>query len=170
MHCRDLRTSVVLAAALLLGQAQGASPLAAPSASDDLPIQAPVKAAYRCTSAQGTVSYSQQPCASGTGGRLVQVQDDRTEAQRRQAEANMRRDQAMAQEQAQDQARQARRQADLGVHPEPANLSGKVRQVAVGQREVDRRGAPTESLKHHPRHFRAKAPRKAARSPSSVAG
>ncbi|TDP83849.1 uncharacterized protein DUF4124 [Aquabacterium commune] len=166
MHCRDLRTSVVLAAALLLGQAQGARPLSTPSASDDLPTQAPAKTAYRCTSAQGTVSYSQQPCASGTDGRLVRAQDDRTEAQRQQAEANMHRDQAMAQ----DQARQARRQADHAAHPEPANLSGKVRQVAVGQREVDRRGAPTESLKHNPRQFRAKAPRKAARSPSSASG
>ncbi|WP_290905265.1 DUF4124 domain-containing protein [Aquabacterium sp.] len=165
MHCHHLRTFVGLAAALLLGQAQGASPLAARSAlGGDPPIKAPVKAAYRCTSAQGTVSYSQQPCAAGTDGRLVQAQDDRTEAQRQQAEANMHRDQAMAH----DQARQARRQTDHAAHPEPANLSGKVRQVAVGQREVDRRGAATESLKHNPRQFRAKAPRKAARSASSA--
>ena len=157
MHIPPLRALAglsKLAAALLLSQAAGTPSLAEPNA----------QTAYRCTSAQGAVSYSQQPCGSSADGRLVNTQDDRTEAQRQQAQANARKDKALAH----DQAWQARVQADHAARQKPGDLSGKVKPVAVGQREVDRRVAPTEPLTHNPRQFRAKAPHKAARSASSA--
>lgn len=125
---------------------------------------APRGSAFRCTSAQGTVSYSQQPCAVGTDGQLLRAQDDRTEAQRREAEAVLARDKKLAKA-ADRQARRAQRHEDTDTAPdkgsEAGSLSGPVRQVTVGQPEVDRRGAQGERLRHDPRHFRAKAPRKA---------
>lgn len=157
MHIPPLRAPAglkALAAALLLIPAAATTALAAPNA----------QTTYRCTSAQGAVSYSQQPCGNGANGRLVDTQDERTEAQRLQAQANARKDKA----QAHDQAWQARLQADHAARQKPSDLSGKVKPVAVGQREVDRRGAPMEPLQHNPRQFRAKAPRKAARSASSA--
>lgn len=133
----------------------------------------PVKTAYRCTAPQGRVTYSQQPCASGTAERQLQAQDDRTEAQRQQAEEAVRRDKAMAHE----QAWQARLSADHAARQKPSDLSGKVKPVSVGQREVDRRGTPAEPLRNNPKLFRTKvarkaahtAPQKAAHSASSAA-
>lgn len=142
-----------LAAALLLGPTPSAAAQAAAATS-----------AYRCTSAQGAVSYSQQPCGSGASSRLVDAKDERTEAQRQQALTHVQKDKALAH----DQAWQARLQADHAARQKPSDLSGKVKPVAVGQREVDRRGAPTEPLTHNPRQFRAKAARKAARSASAA--
>lgn len=157
MHIPPLRALAglsKLATALLLSQTAGTLAVAATS----------TQSAYRCVTAQGAVSYSQQPCPISTEERLVNAQDDRTEAQRQQAQANVQRDKAMAH----DHARQARLHTDRATQHMPSDLSGKVRQVAVGQREVDRRGLSTESLKHNPRQFRAKAPRKAAGSAAST--
>ncbi len=160
MHTPPLRAPAgltALVAALLLSQAAATLASAAPSN--------PTQKAHRCTSAQGAVSYSQQPCGDGSMGRLVDAQDERTDAQRQQAQANLRKDKALAH----DQAWQARLQADHAARQKPSDLSGKVKPVAVGQREVDRRGVPTEPLTHNPKQFRTKAPRKAARSASSAA-
>ena len=132
---------------------------------------APRGSAFRCTSAQGTVSYSQQPCAAGTNGQLLRAQDERSDAQRREAEAILARDKKLAQA-ADRQARRAQTRADTETAPDdgtqPGSLGAPVRQVAVGQREVDRRGAQGERLRHDPRHFRAKVPRKAAQAASSA--
>jgi len=125
----------------------------------------PTKSAYRCTSPQGAVSYSQQPCTAGSNGSLLEARDDRTQAQRQQAHDVALRDQALATE----QAKQGRQAAEHAAKQRPSDLSGKVRQVSVGQREVDRRGVPAEPLKHNARQFRAKAPRKVARGASAPA-
>lgn len=157
MHIPPLRALAglsKLAAALLMSQAAGMPALAEPNA----------QTAYRCTSAQGAVSYSQKPCGDNAQGRLVDTQDDRTEAQRQQAHANARKDKALAQ----DQAWHARLQADHAARQMPGDLSGKVKPVSVGQREVNRRGVPTEPLTHNRRQFRAKTPHNAARSASSA--
>jgi hypothetical protein len=132
---------------------------------------APRGSAYRCTSAQGTVSYSQQPCAADAKGQLVRAQDDRSDTQRRQGEAVLARDKKLANASAR-QTRRAKSPDDpdsgRSTGQEPGSLSGPIKQVAVGQREVDRRGATTERLRPDPRHFRAVAPRKAAQSASSA--
>ena len=125
----------------------------------------PTKTAYRCTTPQGGVSYSQQPCTTGADGRLVQARDDRTDAQRQQALDAVERDKALATA----QARLSQQTAEHAAKQRPNNLSGKVRQVSVGQREVDRRGIPAEPLKHNARQFRAKTPRKVVRSASAPA-
>lgn len=165
MHRCDARSFLVAAAALLLGQAQSATPLTPHGASADSPYQAPAKTAYRCTSAQGAVSYSQRPCEAGAPGQRIDAKDDRTEAQRQQAQANLQRDQALASE----AIRKPHQGADHATQTGPANLSGHVRQVAVGQREVDRRGATVETLRRNPHHFRAKAPRKMTQKTASTA-
>ena len=113
--------------------------------------------AYRCTTPHGSVSYSQQPCNADAQGQLLHARDERTEAQRQQSQEASRRDKALAH----DLDWQARLRADKVARYKPASLSGPVRQVAVGQREVDRRGAPAEPLQRNPRQFRAKTPHKA---------
>lgn len=123
----------------------------------------PVKTAHRCTSPQGAVTYSQQPCATGSESRVLQAQDDRTDAQRQEAVDATQRDKAWLQ-----QNQRAQQDAAHAAQQHPNSLSGKVRQVSVGQREVDRRGVSAEPLKHNARQFRAKSPRKAARSASSA--
>lgn len=158
MPTPHLRITARLTLSMLMGLAAAAL---TPSLAHSAP--SPTKSAYRCTTPQGGVSYSQQPCANGSDGRLVNAQDDRTEAQRQQAHDAVERDKALATE----QARQAQQASEHAVKQHPNNLSGKVRQVSVGQREVDRRGIPAEPLKHNARQFRAKAPRKVARSASA---
>lgn len=114
--------------------------------------------AYRCTTPHGSVSYSQQPCSADAQGQLLRARDERTEAQRQQSQEASRRDKALAH----DLDWQSRLRADKATRHKPASLSGPVRQVGVGQREVDRRGAPAEPLQRNPRQFRAKTPHPAA--------
>lgn len=122
--------------------------------------------AYRCTAPHGSVSYSQRPCPADAQGQLLHARDERTEAQRQQSQEASRRDKALAH----DLDWQSRLRADKAARHKPASLSGPVRQVAVGQREVDRRGAPTEPLQHNPRQFRAKTPHKTAPKAQPGAG
>lgn len=117
---------------------------------------------HRCTDAHGTVSYGQQPCPAHTQAAQVQASDTRSEAQRREAEEVLRRDKALANASTRQnrQARPAQTRAEReGTHREAGNLSGPVRQVSVGARDVDRRGTPAEPLRRNPRQFRAKTPK-----------
>jgi hypothetical protein len=120
---------------------------------------ASASSAYRCTDAHGHVSYSQQACSTGTDGKLVSTKDARTDGQRQQAQKAMQRDKALAH----DLSWQSRLQQDHAAHQGPANLSGPVRQVAVGQREANRQGVTTAPTKRNARHFRAKTPSKSAK-------
>ena len=95
--------------ALLLGH-----PARATAEPADRPIQT-----WRCTSATGHISYSQQPC--GPGGEPLTFKDERTHGQRRQAADNHERAAKLARRLQRERHRAERAAARQG----PISLSGK---------------------------------------------
>ncbi len=143
-----------------------------PAANAALEPPASGGSAYRCTDAQGRVSYTQQACATGmadpagANGKLMSFLDERTDAQRAQAHKALQRDEVLAR----DMSRQSRHRSNREEHLEAGSLSGPVRQVSVGQREVRRPGDTIKPTRRKAAGFRAMVPNTARRKSTAQAG
>lgn len=73
---------------------------------------------WRCSSASGQISYSQQPCAAD--GDLLTLKDARTHGQQRQASDNIERDTKLARR----MQRERRHEDRLATKPHAISLSG----------------------------------------------